>query len=213
MDAGLNGLVDDIERRSLASAERLLREYGVAPPPTVFLLSARRKPTYLGHVTTRRYARGEDAARVVVELGLLPSVMQGPRLVVTWENADLRQALDEPGAPFLAAFVVLDATLQEHTVRWHPFTPIYGPPTRGGTRAVTPEWGEPTRLAGVALLPAVAALLALWREQRGGDLDATRAELERRGYRVSWVADRLRDGGAPVASSGQYRSTSSSSRS
>ena len=193
MSAGLDELVDAIEQRSMNSADRLLRTYGVAPAPTVFLLSARRKPTYLGYVAARRYSRGADAARAVVDLGLLPSVLQGPRLVVTWENADLSRALGEAGAPFPAALAVLDATLRNHTVRWHPFTPVYASSARGGTRAVTPEWCEPACLPGVALPPAVAALLALWREQHGGDLDATRGELERRGYRVSWVADRLRE--------------------
>ena len=215
MDAALDQLVDDIERRSLTSAERLLHEHGVVPPPTVFLLSARQKPTYLGHVTARRYRAGTDAAaQAIADLGLLPSVLQGPRLVSTWENADLRQALGEAGATFPAALVVLDATLQEHTVRWHPFTPVYGSSTAGGMRVVTPEWGEQARLPGAALPPAVAALLALWREQRGGELGATRAELERSGYRVSWVADRLHSRPAPpAASSDQYRSASSSSRS
>lgn len=193
MGAVLDELVDAIERRSVDSADRLLRAHGVAPAPTAFLLSARRKPTYLGHVTARRYTRGADAARAVVDLGLLPSVLQGPRLVVTWEHADLCRALGQAGEQFPAALVVLDATLREHTVRWHPFTPAYGQRTASGAWTIAPEWGEPARVPGAALPPAVAALLALWREQRGGDLDATRAQLERNGFRVSWVADRLRD--------------------
>ena len=202
MSAGLDELVNAIERRAVDGADRLLRAHGVAPAPTAFLLSARRKPTYLGHVTARRYARGVDAARAVVGLGLLPSVLRGPRLVVAWEHADLCRALGQDGALVSAALVVLDATLHEHTVRWHPFTPVDGPRTASEARTVVPEWGEPIRLPGAALPQAVAALLALWREQRGGDLDATRVELERSGFRVSWVADRLRDRAAP-ASAGQ----------
>jgi hypothetical protein len=149
-------------------------------------------------VTVRRYERGADAARAVVDLGLLPSVLQGPRLVVMWEHADLCRALGEVGEQFPAALMVLDATLQEHMVRWHPFTPVYGTQIRSGARTVAPEWGEPARLPGAALPAAVAALLTLWWEQRGGDLDATRVELERSGFRVSWVADLLQKRAAPA---------------
>ena len=118
--------------------------------------------------------------------------------MVTWEQADLCRALDQAGEQFPAALVVLDATLHAHTVRWNPFTPTYSPPATGGGRTVVPEWGEPARLPGAELPLAVVGLLALWREQRGGDLDATRAELERKGFRVSWVADRLRERVATV---------------
>jgi hypothetical protein len=82
---------------------------------------------------------------------------------------------------------VLKASLDAHTVRWHPFAFHEGPARQDGVPIVVPAWGEPARLPGAPLPPPVVELLAVWREWRTGDLDATIAEFVAAGFRLSWA--------------------------
>ncbi|WP_219417704.1 hypothetical protein [Pseudonocardia nigra] len=188
---GMDEIVAEMERSALAGAESMLRTHGVCARPSVFMFVS--SPTlgavFMGSVTARRYARGQDAADAVRGLGLLPSVLAGPRLLVAWENAELCMAFGEPGEEFPAGLVMVDATLDDHIVRWHPFTPRYGAKSETMYASVIVEWRAPSEQRGAALPGPVAELLGLWREQRGGNLDVTRAALQRSGFGVSWLAD------------------------
>ncbi len=62
-----------------------------------------------------------------------------------------------------------------------------GPARQDGLPIVVPAWGEPVRLPGAPLPPPVVELLAVWREWRTGDLDATIAEFAAAGFRLSWA--------------------------
>ncbi len=181
-------LVDVVERAAVDTAEQLLRGMGMVAPPTVHLLSRLTAPPYLGSVAVCRFSRGGDAARAVTGLGWLPSVVYATRLVVVWEHADLSVALETSGGVFPSGLVVLDASMKDHTVRWHPFGMCPGPDGEDGLATVVPVWGAPVRHPGVALPAPVADLLALWRRWDGGDIGRARAELEQAGYRPTWAA-------------------------
>jgi len=114
-------LVDVVERAAVETTERLLTDMGMVHPPTVHVLSRLTTPQYIGSVGVRRFYPGADAARAVTGLGWLPSVLYATHLVVVWEHADLCAALEVPGADHPCGVVVLDASMQEHTVRWHPW--------------------------------------------------------------------------------------------
>jgi hypothetical protein len=122
----------------------------------------------------------------VTVLGRLPSVLYATHLVVVWEHADLCAALEIPGADHPCGVVVLDASMQEHTVRWHPFVMHAGPVRPDGLATVVPEWGETVRHPDARLPEPVSELLALWRQWQGGDSSPVREELERAGYRLTW---------------------------
>jgi hypothetical protein len=177
-----------VARASIEGAEQLLREVALCPPPTVHILSRHMAPPYLGYVSSRPFYRGMDAAHAVRELGLLPSLLCATQLVVVWEYADLCTAIDLPNdRGFPTAIVVLDANLDDHVLRWHPFEMRVGPIGSTGLPTVVPEWGSPSQIPGAPLPLPVVDLLARWREWRPGDVGAAIAELEAAGYRIWWA--------------------------
>lgn len=200
MDPSQDGLVDAVESGAIDLADELLRRWATVCPPTVHMLFKHLPQPYLGSVATRPFRRGSDAAAAVAALGLLPSVVHATRLVVVWEYSDLRVALDLPGSRegrYPLGLVVLDADLARHMVRWHPFhmrTDATSDPAVQvpASASIWPEWGSVVRHPGVELPGPVAELLAVWRELRGGDIAATRAELEASGFVVNWVSDLAR---------------------
>jgi hypothetical protein len=181
-------LVDVVEQSAVDITEQMLRGMGMVHPPTVHVLSRLTTPQYIGSVAVRRFYPGADAARAVTALGWLPSVLCATHLVVVWEHADLCTALEVPGAAHPSGVVVVDASLDEHTVRWHPFLMHLGPVREDGLPTVLPEWGEPVRHPVVPLPDPVTDLLTLWRQWGRGDLSQITAELEQAGYRLAWAA-------------------------
>ncbi|MDT7708087.1 MAG: hypothetical protein QOG20_3694 [Pseudonocardiales bacterium] len=139
----LTELVDDVERSSAEKTDHFMRLGGMASPPTTHLLSKHARQAYLGCVSIRPFYRGTDAAAAVTTLGLLPSVATATHLVVVWEYAALNVALQSAGDPFPSGLVVLDASLDGHTVRWNPFLMHVGPGRGDGLTTVLPEWGTP----------------------------------------------------------------------
>ena len=100
--------------------------------------------------------------------------------------------LDDAGHLFVNSFlsrsvVVLDATMNDHVLRWHSFEPHLGEVTFDGMQTIRPEWRSPAQFPGAPLPAPVLELLTLWREWRVGDVQAAITELESAGYRTSWV--------------------------
>ena len=190
-------VVDMLDNVSVELTDRLLRETGLVPPPTVHILSRLLAPPYLGKVSTRPFYRGEDAALAVTALGLLPSRLLATHLVVVWEYADLCTALELPGEAFPTGVVVLEASTDSHVVRWHPFRVHVGLPGPLGLPTVRAEWGELARFADAPLPAPVVELLAVWRSWQGGNYRETAAGLERAGFKVWWAP---RDGWTPPTS-------------
>ena len=172
---------------SVELTDQLLRETGMVPPPTLHILSRLLAEPYIGKVSTRPFYRGLDAEVAVTGLGLLPSLLLATHVVVVWEYADLCTALELPGEAFSTGLVVLEASMDAHVVRWHPFRMHFGPLSAVGLPTVRAEWGESARMPDAPLPAAVVELLAVWRSWQGGDHRATSAELERAGFHVWWA--------------------------
>lgn len=113
------------------------------------------------------------------------------RLVVSFENADLITALELPGADLApTALVLVDATRERHTVRWHPLLMSAGVAAAAGLSNATTRWGPTSVCPDLPLPVPVEELLALWRAPRAwSDADVLRvyAAVEAGGYAVRWV--------------------------
>lgn len=109
---------------------------------------------------------------------------------MTWEHADLCTALDLPGHDGFPGVVVVDASRNEHALRWHPMRMHVGPVTRNGAQTVIPEWGPSQQHQDAVLPEPVAEPLAVWREPRAWsdtELLKTYTALESTGYEMRWV--------------------------
>jgi len=109
-------LVDEIESSVVDGADHLLRTAGFCPPPSAHILAEGTDQPYVGFISCRPFYRGADAAAAITDLGPLPSVLAATRLVVNWEDCDLRTALQVPGDTFPTAIVTLDADRTDHTL-------------------------------------------------------------------------------------------------
>lgn len=186
----LDEMVDRLDSVAVDTADQMIQEAGLVPPPSVHLLLDEVDPPYLGYVRSREFHRGEDAARAVTGLGLFGSLFGVSRMVVSWEYCDLAVALEEPDADAAPmGIVVLDATPIGHTVRWHPMR-LHAGPVVEGVQTVRPEWGEVRRYENGDLPRPVESMLRVWRTPNTmSDLEisATCAEMEAGGYSVRWV--------------------------
>ncbi|MEV1062784.1 hypothetical protein [Streptomyces sp. NPDC050263] len=183
----MTDLVESLSKVVLRAGEELLRKTGTYPRPLVHILAEDMDQPYVGFVTCRLFYRGADAASALADLGLFPSVLMATRLVVSWEDRDLRTALELPGEPFANGLVILDAGFEQHTLHWHPFDVEVGEIGPHGTPLVIPHWGTPARIEDVPLLPPIAELLKTWREFRNEDIQETAIRLQEAGYEFNMV--------------------------
>ncbi|MEY9487745.1 hypothetical protein RKD26_003539 [Streptomyces calvus] len=180
-------LVETLIDVVLETSDELLRSHGACPRPQVQILAEDMDQPYVGFVTCRPFYRGEDAASALADLGLFPSVLMATRLLVVWEDCDLRTALQLPGESFDTGVVILDASLETHTLNWYPFDVEVGDAGPHGIPTVVPHWRTPARFENVQLLAPIAELLEIWREFRHEDIQETAIELQRAGYEFSMV--------------------------
>ncbi|MFD5025791.1 hypothetical protein [Streptomyces sp. NPDC058373] len=180
-------LVETLSNVILESSEAVLRAHGACPRPQVHILAEDMDQPYVGFVTCRLFYRGADAASALAGLGLFPSVLMATRLLVVWEDCDLRTALELPGDSFATGMVILDAGLDQHTLNWHPFDVEVGGTSPHGIPTVIPHWGTPARYEKVQLLAPVAELLEVWREFRHEDIQETAIKLQEAGYEFDMV--------------------------
>jgi len=180
---------DELVRRMVETLHRgvddLLRRAGVVLPPTVYVFAEDLDPPFVCSVQCRRFYRGADAAAAVAELGELPSALAATRLLVAWEEQDLKLALGLPADPDTTALVALDATLTDRTLHRRPFR-LAGA-VGGASPGLVPERGELQRLVDPALPGPVARLLAVWQQWRNEDLNDTVIRLQTAGHRVGWA--------------------------
>lgn len=184
--------VDRIDDIAVRATDTALRTEGSVPPPTVHFVLDGLDPPYVGYLTCRPMYRGEDAAAAVRAMGLMGSMLGAARLVIAYENDDLRTALelsDADKAP--PGVVVIDADRHGHEVRWQPVRFHRGPLNATGGATVLPEWGPGLRYPrGVALPGPVADLLETWRAPREWpEVEFLRgfAAMEVGGYTMRWV--------------------------
>ncbi|MFI8528562.1 hypothetical protein ACIGB8_29170 [Promicromonospora sukumoe] len=174
-----------IRNATVQTADQLMRQTGFCPPPSVHMLTDDPDHPYLGFVSCRLFHRGTDAATAVTDLGLLPSVLGAKRLLVTWEDCDLRTALQQTGVSFPTAVVTLEATMSKQTLAWHPFDVRVGPRSTAGVSTAVPRWQPTTYDTNPTLLPCITGLLDLWRQARDGNAGQTIKGLRRAGYMVN----------------------------
>lgn len=195
--------VDALDDAAVAATDAVARDgLGVAPPTVHVLVDGLDQP-YVGHLGCRPFYRGRDAHAAVAVMGLFASMLDGARLVICYEHADMALAWQDPGADTApTGQVVIDAARHPdqdldggHVIRWHPlrFTDPTDP-TRTGVapgQSLRVQWGPPARHPGGRLPAAVAQLLEVWRQPRSWDDDReflrVMAGFEQGGYTLRWV--------------------------
>lgn len=146
----------------VASAEIL--PLGFAPRPVVHVIDEVLDQPYVGYVMCRPYYRGQDALNATAHLGIIASVMFANRLVVSWDEADLRTSISGPSQHHPTGIAVLDAALTSHALSWHPYayTPKEQQPTTAAAHLHV-HWGQASYHPNAALPEPISALLASWR--------------------------------------------------
>lgn len=183
----MSHIADELPSILVQASEAQLRETGFCPRPQVHILAEDMEKPYVGYVTCRYFYRGADAAEAIADLGLMPSVLAATRLIVLWEDCDLRTALEMRGESFATGLVVMDAQLDRHTLHWYPFSVEVGGESSFGIPTVIPRWGAPARFENAELLAPVTTLLRTWRELRRDDIQQTAIELQKNGYELHWA--------------------------
>jgi hypothetical protein len=185
-------IIEDLPAILLNAAEVELRQAGFYPRPQVHMFAEDMESPYIGYIVCRPFYRGDDAVTAIANLGLLPSVMAVTRLLVLWEDRDLRTALEMPGSASAdTGIALLDAQLDGHTLRWHPFeAESIGVAQHGPyqVQTINPRWRKPTQFKNVQLLRPISNLLGIWRERRQDDMQQTAIGLQDAGYELNWVS-------------------------
>jgi hypothetical protein len=168
--------VDVVERACLAAADKAMRAGGFVPQPQVHMLVDRWQQPYVGYVLTRPYRQGMDAVKAITRLADAPAAVKATRVVLAWEDADLRASLNGPGDYPTGMAIVVASLAGRHSLRWHPVVLHVDGTGGSGPAPVRPEWGVPVMVEAATLPPVMAAVLNTWRALQG-DPRAVFAEL------------------------------------
>ena len=131
------------------------------------MLSRQLAQPYIGKVVDPAVLPGLDAAVAIRRWGCCPSVLLATHVVVVWEYADLCTALELPGETFPTGLVVLEASMDAHVVRWHPFRMHLGPGSAAGCRRCARSGASRAGSRTRRCLRPVVELLAVWRAVAG----------------------------------------------
>jgi hypothetical protein len=176
-------VISAVEQACLAGADAAMRSGGFVPEPQVHMLIDDWDQPYVGCVRSRPYRQGVDAVKAITRLADAPAAIMATRVVLVWEDADLRVSLHGPGE-YANGLVVVDAELLgEHTLRWHPVTLQIDGVAADGLPDVRPKWGTPATVHNAVLPPIMAAVLNTWRALKG-DPDTIFGELIAEGFPV-----------------------------
>jgi hypothetical protein len=176
-------MIETVEKACLAAADKAMRAGGFVPEPQVHMLIDRWDQPYVGYVLTRPYRQGLDAVKAITRLGDAPAAARATRVVLAWENADLRTSVHGPGDYPNGMAVVFASLNGQHTLRWHPVVLQLSPRGEAGLPTVRPDWGIPVTVDGATLPPVMAAVLNTWRALQG-DPRAVFTDLIAEGYTV-----------------------------
>ena len=160
--------VDAVERACLAAADKAMRAGGFVPQPQVHMFVDRWPQPYVGYVLTRPYRQGMDAVKAITRLADAPAAVKATRVVLAWEDADLRTSLNGPGEYPNGMAIVVASLDGRHSLRWHPVVlRRVGGLGESGLPLVRPEWGASVTVDGATLPPVMAAVLNTWRALEG----------------------------------------------
>ncbi|MEB3980192.1 hypothetical protein OQ968_02815 [Mycobacterium sp. 663a-19] len=181
------GYIQELESWLVGRAAEGLQQDGLAPRPQVhFILEDHAQP-HVGYVISRRYQRGADAYGAITDLGCAAAALCASRLVVMWEECDLRASLYGPGE-HPDGIVTVDATLNGHILTWRPYDIRLGPVGPYGAPTVWPKWGRVSQLPDAELPPAINELLNTWRTYFARlDTTSELAGMQRLGYEFRWL--------------------------
>jgi hypothetical protein len=176
-------VVNTIERVSLAAADDVLRHTGDCLRPQVHLVVNSRPNPYLGHVATRPYREGRDAAAAIARLGAPAAAVRATQVVLIWEEQDLWVSLLGPGG-YPTGMAVVIATTTGHVLHWHPA--VFHLVSHGRRKAPTiwPQWGPVETVDNAELPHVITDALDRWRAF-ADDGPHMFEELAADGYRVS----------------------------
>jgi hypothetical protein len=176
-------VIDVVERACLVAADKAMRAGGFVPQPQVHMVIDRWQQPYVGYVLTRPYRQGLDAVKAITRLADAAAAVRATRLVLAWEDADLRISLHGPGDYPNGMAIVVASLDGRHSLRWHPVVLHRGPPGESGLPSVYPDWGVPVTVDGAPLPPVMTAVLNTWRAVEA-EPRAVFAGLIAEGYRV-----------------------------
>lgn len=188
-------ITTELPRILIEASQAELHATGAVPRPQVHLLAEdmARRP-YIGYVVCRRFYRGDDAVAAIGDLGALPSVMKVTRLMILWEDSDLKTAMELEGRPFQMGLMLVDARFDRHTLHRYPFEPVSTGQVVDSVPTVRLQWGTPQQHEDVPLPYPITCLLRTWRELRDDDIQKTTITLQQAGYELNWVETRRRWG-------------------
>jgi hypothetical protein len=180
---------ETLDAMAVQAAAEEIRATGRCLPPRLHVVVDGLELPYVGFLTCRPFYRGDDAITAVGMMGVLGSMLDASRLVLTWEHQDMCAALRLPDAP--AGQVVLDAhRVGGHVLRWHPVWIDHDPRRPDGQPSAVPVWGPTDVVPDAALPPYAAARVAMWRQPAqwtGPQLIARLAWFETSRYVMRWV--------------------------
>ena len=176
-------VIDMVERVCLAAADKAMRAGGFVPQPQVHMLIDRWQQPYVGYVLARPYRQGLDAVKAITRRADAPAAVRATRLVLAWEDADLRTSLHGPGDYPNGMAIVVASLGGQHSLRWHPVVLHVDRAGESRVPSVRPDWGVPVTVDGATLPPVMATVLNTWRALEG-DPRAVFAELIAEGYPV-----------------------------
>lgn len=157
-------LVDTMKRIALeAAVDTFGTGYCMAPQVHMFYEP---EDEYVGYVSCRPYYRGQDAQTAIEHLGVIAAAMCATRLLVVWEESDLRTSLYGPANEHPNGVALLEVSLTDHELSWRPFRYLNGYGQAPGMNAnFDISWGEPSVQSNVTLMPVVRNLMQAWRLQ------------------------------------------------
>lgn len=122
---------------------------------------------YVGYVSCREYYRGQDAVAAIGHMGVIAAAMCATRLLVVWEESDLRTSIYGPSANvYPNGLALLDISLTGHEISWYPFRYVNEHRQLPSLTAnIDIEWGQPSRQPSVDLLPGIHDLIHSWRTE------------------------------------------------
>jgi hypothetical protein len=82
-------IAEQVRSVLLNAADSMFRKGGFCPVPQIHVLAEDMEQPYLGHIHTRPYYQGQDAAKAISELGMFPTALGATRVLAVWDNLDI----------------------------------------------------------------------------------------------------------------------------
>jgi hypothetical protein len=146
-----------------AAVETFKTGFVMAPQVHVFDESSDEQP-YVGYVSCREYYRGQDAVAAIRDLGVIAAAMCGTRLVVGWEESDVRTSVYGPADHYPTGVALLETTFTSHALTWYPFRYVNTDGQIPGLKAdFEMVWDRPSFRANGELPTGIRELVEVWR--------------------------------------------------